>query len=195
MGIFFAFLGACLSVLLAVWLDRTGALHGLRDERGKQRKRRTRRRKSVGHRSRVPATEPPVLDGEAPAWRMALTELRDGLRDLLALALMVPAISVLYVVLVTGFFWWLKPLLLAFGVSEQAAESILIADVVLALCSGAWTLTGIGRKRAFEDRVARSAVMVLLSVGVLLVALVPGEPLFGVFAAVLGLWAYLKLFS
>jgi hypothetical protein len=216
-----ALISVALTALLALWLEASGAMDRVREkarrdrhaeekqrEKHPKRSRRKRRGGGSGGRRRVPATasglslsdhgvyaSPPegsfgrVLDSLATALR----EIEAWLRNLLGLALMVPVIPVLYIVLLSGLFWWLKPVMEAHGASPRTANAALLGDFALAVCFGAWSLTGF-RRRSRRERLIRS-VSIVVVIGLATAAFVGAGPAFGVLMLVFGTWIYLKQFS
>jgi hypothetical protein len=117
-----------------------------------------------------------------------------GLKELVALVVLIPWAAIPYIVLIAVAFP-LKPLLLKAGVGEETAEGALIADIVLLALTGAWLLTSIRtRKRSVLIRCLETAMLGGVPLLAVALALAGAEPLYGVGCLLIGGIIYVKAF-
>jgi hypothetical protein len=117
-----------------------------------------------------------------------------GLKELVALVVLIPWAAIPYIVLFAVAFP-LKPFLLSAGVDEETAEGVLIADIVLLALTSAWLLTSIRtRQRSILIRCLETAMLGGVPLLAAALAVAGAEPLYIVGCLLMGGIIYVKSF-
>jgi hypothetical protein len=117
-----------------------------------------------------------------------------GLKELVALVVLIPWAAIPYIVLFAVAFP-LKSLLLRAGIDEETAEGLLIADIVLLALTSAWLLTSIRtRQPSVLIRSLETAMLGGVPLFAAALAFAGAEPLYVVGCLLIGGVIYVKAF-
>ncbi|HSS32326.1 MAG TPA: hypothetical protein VLL27_03500 [Solirubrobacterales bacterium] len=126
--------------------------------------------------------------------RVGVLQVVQGIKELLGLGLLIPWVALFYLLLLSGIFW-LDPLMLRMGFSEDSAAGAVVADWALSILTGGWILTGIRtRKRSISVRILQTGVLVAVVLAAVALVVATGSFLYGGGGVFVGAVAYLKMF-
>lgn len=146
-----------------------------------------------GEEDLPPEDESPVVIASRTVWGGVL-QVVQGIKELLGLGLLIPWVGFFYLLLLSGIFW-LDPLMLKLGFSEDTATGAVVADWALWLLTGGWIFTGIRTlRRSTSARIVQTGALVLLALGVVSLIAATGSFLYGGGGVLVGAVAYLKMF-
>lgn len=123
-----------------------------------------------------------------------ITLMLRGLKEMVALVILIPWVAVFYMVLIVGAIA-IEPLMLKLGINGETAEGVLIADLVLLGLTGAWLLTSVRtQKRSVLIRCLETVLLAGVPLLAVALAFAADNPLYALGPAIIGVIVYVKAF-